>query len=81
MKFIFELTENLSLGLTKLDTELGLDQPQLVSSSFIMIVIQSNNFNWKIVVELKPKAVSRGINFRNHAPGHKYPLRVTLLEL
>ena len=28
---IFELAENLSLALTKLDTELGLAQPQLVS--------------------------------------------------
>ena len=30
MKSIFELAENLSLVLTKLDTELGLAQPQLV---------------------------------------------------
>ena len=29
-KSIFELAENLSLVLTKLDTELGLAQPQLV---------------------------------------------------
>ena len=32
LKSIFELTENLSLVLTKLDTELGLAQPQLVNS-------------------------------------------------
>ena len=31
LKSIFELAENLSLALTKLDTELGLAQPQLVS--------------------------------------------------
>ena len=30
MKSIFELAENLSFVLTKLDTELGLAQPQLV---------------------------------------------------
>ena len=30
LKSIFELAENLSLVLTKLDTELGLAQPQLV---------------------------------------------------
>ena len=30
LKSIFELVENLSLVLTKLDTELGLAQPQLV---------------------------------------------------
>ena len=33
MKSIFELAENLSLVLTKLDTELGLAQPQLVCFS------------------------------------------------
>ena len=32
-KSIFELAENLSLVLTKLDYELGLAQPQLVSIS------------------------------------------------
>ena len=31
MKSIFELASNLSLVLTKLDTELGLAQPQLVT--------------------------------------------------
>ena len=31
LKSIFELAENLSLVLTKLDTELGLAQPQLVN--------------------------------------------------
>ena len=31
-KSIFELTENLSLVLTKLDHELGLAQPQLITS-------------------------------------------------
>ena len=34
LKTIFELTENLSLVLTKLDTELGLAQPQLVENIF-----------------------------------------------
>ena len=34
LKSIFELAENLSLGSTKLDTELGLAQPQLVHCSF-----------------------------------------------
>ena len=32
LKSIFELAENLSLVLTKLDTELGLAHPQLVMS-------------------------------------------------
>ena len=32
MKSIFELASNLTLVLTKLDTELGLAQPQLVSN-------------------------------------------------
>ena len=31
MKSIFELASNLTLVLTKLDTELGLAQPQLVT--------------------------------------------------
>ena len=34
-KSIFELAENLSLVLTKLDTELGLAQPQLVFAYFL----------------------------------------------
>ena len=34
LKIIFELAENLSLVITKLDTELGLAQPQLVFSFF-----------------------------------------------
>ena len=32
LKSFYELEENLSLVLTKLDTELGLAQPQLVSN-------------------------------------------------
>ena len=32
LKSIFELAENLTLVLTKLDTELGLAQPQLVAN-------------------------------------------------
>ena len=35
LKSIFELAENLSLVLTKLDTELGLAPPQLVSFASI----------------------------------------------
>ena len=38
LKSIFELAENLSLVLTKLDTELGLAQPQLVLSSTHFLV-------------------------------------------
>ena len=43
MKFIFELAENLSLVLTKLDYELGLAQPQLVS--FLMTTIVESDDN------------------------------------
>ena len=38
LKSIFELAENLSLVLTKLDTELGLAQPQLVFFLFLKII-------------------------------------------
>ena len=37
LKSIFELAETLSLTLTKLDTELGLAQPQLVPQYFPIV--------------------------------------------
>ena len=43
LKSVFDLAENLSLVLTKLDTELGLAQPQLVVHSAlkrILLIIQ-----------------------------------------
>ena len=39
MKSIFELASNLTLVLTKLDTELGLAQPQLVLLFFSDVTI------------------------------------------
>ena len=39
LKSIFYLAENLSLVLTKLDTELGLAQPQLVSIFNYMMIL------------------------------------------
>ena len=41
LKAIFVLAENLSLVLTKLNTELGLAQPQLVFPLFGAIIIPS----------------------------------------
>ena len=41
MKSVFDLAENLSLVLTKLDTELGLAQPQLVYICLNSIGVQS----------------------------------------
>jgi len=38
LKSIFELSENLSIVLTKLDTELGLAQPQLVLYYMVQLV-------------------------------------------
>ena len=38
MKSIFELAENLSLVLTKLDNEIGIAQPQLVFSPFFLFL-------------------------------------------
>ena len=52
LKSIFELAENLSLVLTKLDTELGLAQPQLVftnilsTSTFIAILDCYSMVTW-----------------------------------
>ena len=48
-KSIFELTVNLGLVLTKLDTELGLAQPQLVSSyahNFILSLFLTWTLTW-----------------------------------
>ena len=39
MKSIFELASNLTLVLTKLDTELGLAQPQLVLVLFSYFIL------------------------------------------
>ena len=56
---IFELTENLSLVLTKLDYELGLAQPQLVFCCFCLLTPFLENSAVFIHVTLKPVPLSK----------------------
>ena len=64
MKSIFELAENLSLVLTKLDPELGLAQPQLVSFTLKVFLL----IYWK----MRPlKTNSRQISRRGCSEKHK----------